>query len=1223
MNGSDAHNDHAHEGLLSTAHRIDLPHRSVREASPAKKERRTLFSVENCDDEDVAGPAAEDSFLFATATTSGGGSDPSSNELRQPQKPEQPKPTKHRPVESHPRYTPQTQYVQLNDDLVPLELWMDDDEEDSNVGRRQNYKFRKGKLLTQEDCVGSHFLRKKYQKYALACKRKGMIPCSRMLRLLGAEDIDLGHQNLGDDNFRNILVSRAITEVCTRLNLKENGLSDDGGHMLAEYFTPTFSPVAVAGLPNLTALGLAGNNLGPDGGEALARALVFTPRLQILDLKNNQITDEVVVAISESVKSWAQEKEDKETVNAHDLRAINLSYNAICDRGAVALGDIIQCNPSISEIKLTFCNITDEGLRYICDSFGPHPSLRELRLGYNAVGTLGGIYIAETIARCPLLRYLDARENRIGTQAAVSMAEAMRMSRNLKVVRLGNNPFSSIGVNSILSNLNAMPRVTVEALSMVHCPEAEPETYTPRRILDEQHSGYEYNLDLADPIQHCVSELLRTRTKLAYGCTWVQPLINGEPLNLSRYTNMPRTGHVTFTLIPGTLGGQRSLGKSRRASVAISDHADAEDDNQASDATEEDERDPIPDEDLIRERLQKIEELGLLKTLKKIENHLRVQKGTIQDMFKSADMVTFDRARCKEAMDRYGCKTSVQEVDSIFRMVAFSKPKRNKADKDPNVLGIEANDFDNCLRAYKRDYIMLEKFGFTDLKSFIRNVHVTIADPPFVSLMLSMPRDIKLFHIINGTDSLVKDELSKTVWKHISLDSYPVDELRETVTKTAVTKRAHLEFEWHDRTIYMTQNVSRKLSNKAARAEATKLLQAQILLLEHKDINVKDFVVRKSSDDEDAKITKAESEELLKSFLVYDPDVIERPPIVNLPTEGEMSYRIAPVKPVVLFAEKWRGMNMLNSAARLKVETQLKRCFSEFGECIVHLYIDNKVAWPIMTDKFQLPSSGTVALTFVMLRPRSMLRSMKTYDYEFDLSNELERHKAIFLRDFIVHSSVPQRALWRDTTWDPGNGRPLQDIHFVEVSSPDLWEMPTEGILKCTFVDFRMRKPIQANIFKFICKLLEETTSECERVMVITFIFQSDEEANQKERARDPFYITAKMAKQLVGMFSTQAAKDEAYHAMRSHIVDPQNAIDLEGKNIGRAIINGNDDEYFRRASTFVLGAAGRDSRRFGHGMRFSEFNAKRMKGGQGAGHGKVPMKGIQRLDTMHLDART
>merc|ERR1711988_63892 len=305
----------------------------------------------------------------------------------------------------------------------------------------------------------------------------------------------------------------------------------------------------------------------------------------------------------------------------------------------------------------------------------------------------------------------------------------------------------------------------------------------------------------------------------------------------------------------------------------------------------------------------------------------------------------------------------------------------------------------------------------------------------------------------------------------------------------------------------------------------------------------------KKQHNETVKLSHSESAELLKSLLVYDPDVSDRPPVVNLPSVGEISYRITPSKPVVLFAEEWDNMQLEDPDVRTKINEQHRRCFSELGESIVHFYVNKKVVWPIMTDRFTLSESGSARLTFVMLRPRGMLKSMQTYDYEFDLSVDLDRHKAMFLRGFVVHSQVPQRPLWRDTTWQSDSGERPREIHFVEICTPSLWEMPDYGILKCTFVAFQTNRPMQASVFKFICALIEETTSECERLRVISSIFQSNIEADQKERARDPFWITAKMAKQIVYMFNDKTTKDEAYHHMRVHVIDPENAIDLEGVN--------------------------------------------------------------------------
>ena len=423
------------------------------------------------------------------------------------------------------------------------------------------------------------------------------------MQLLGQETVNLANQNLGDDNLKSILLGKVLNECCKTLELKKNGLSGNSGFLLAEYITPS---VEVKGLPQLTSLGLADNRLGVEGGVALMKAISFAPILQHLNLKNNMFTDEVAVSLLESIGSWSNQ-DGRHNLERSNLRHLDMSYNEIGDDGATAISKLIKSHSSMVTLNLNFNVVTSKGLRDICDCFGKNPCIQTLQLAYNALDTIGGIYIAEIIARCEILRILDVRQNRIGTQAAVFIAEATRMTRNLRVLRLGGNPFSSIGVNSILSNLNAMPRINIDSVSLAHCVEAEPETYTPVRILKEQVNGYIYNLSLTDPIQRCIAELLRARTTLASGCMWIEPNLDGKPLNLQRIHVMPREGFLSFTLVPGHLG-------------IVSSRKQTDDDSQSSLSVET--PDPIPDEDLVRERMTKLEGLDLLTTFKKINQHL-------------------------------------------------------------------------------------------------------------------------------------------------------------------------------------------------------------------------------------------------------------------------------------------------------------------------------------------------------------------------------------------------------------------------------------------------------------------------------------------------------------------------------------------------------------------------------------------------------------------------
>ena len=100
----------------------------------------------------------------------------------------------------------------------------------------------------------------------------------------------------------------------------------------------------------------------------------FASKLEILDLKNNDLSDKAVIALSKSE-------------NLKQLVSLNLSQNNISDAGAKALAQSNSLG-KLKKLDLNFNRIGDEGAFAIAES--PNfSSLESLKLGQNKIGTTG------------------------------------------------------------------------------------------------------------------------------------------------------------------------------------------------------------------------------------------------------------------------------------------------------------------------------------------------------------------------------------------------------------------------------------------------------------------------------------------------------------------------------------------------------------------------------------------------------------------------------------------------------------------------------------------------------------------------------------------------------------------------------------------------------------------------------------------------------------------
>ncbi|MEC9019410.1 MAG: hypothetical protein VYE03_04550, partial [Nitrospinota bacterium] len=100
----------------------------------------------------------------------------------------------------------------------------------------------------------------------------------------------------------------------------------------------------------------------------------FANKLEVLDLKNNDLSDKAVIALSRSVK-------------LEKLVSLNLSKNNITDMGAKALAQSSSFG-KLKKLDLNFNSIGDEGALAIAQSQNLE-NLESLKLGQNKIGTEG------------------------------------------------------------------------------------------------------------------------------------------------------------------------------------------------------------------------------------------------------------------------------------------------------------------------------------------------------------------------------------------------------------------------------------------------------------------------------------------------------------------------------------------------------------------------------------------------------------------------------------------------------------------------------------------------------------------------------------------------------------------------------------------------------------------------------------------------------------------
>jgi len=194
----------------------------------------------------------------------------------------------------------------------------------------------------------------------------------------------------------------------------------------------------------LTTLNLSQNSIGRAGYEQIARFLDCCRVLTDLNLsRTNTVSsgcnNEVLMPLTRAIQSHPS------------LRVVNLSDNRIGERGGELLGEMLthpECN--VVELDVTWNSICRRGAVAIGAALRSNRTLKTLKLGMNRCGDQGGEQFAAALATNSTLTSLDLSRNAIGGATCVALGVFLRENRSLRVLQLRDNSLGPVGCRALL-----------------------------------------------------------------------------------------------------------------------------------------------------------------------------------------------------------------------------------------------------------------------------------------------------------------------------------------------------------------------------------------------------------------------------------------------------------------------------------------------------------------------------------------------------------------------------------------------------------------------------------------------------------------------------------------------------------------------------------------------------------------------------------------------------
>uniref|UniRef100_A0A5B6ZZU3 Putative RAN GTPase-activating protein 1 n=1 Tax=Davidia involucrata TaxID=16924 RepID=A0A5B6ZZU3_DAVIN len=152
-----------------------------------------------------------------------------------------------------------------------------------------------------------------------------------------------------------------------------------------------------------------------------------------------------------------------------ELRYLNLSNNALGEKGVRAFGELLKSQSKLEELYLMNDGISEEAARAVCELIPSTKKLRILQFHNNMTGDEGAVAISELVKQSPALEDFRCSSTRVGSEGGVALAEALKTCTHLKNLDLRDNMFgveSGVALSKALSGFADLTEVYLSYLNL-------------------------------------------------------------------------------------------------------------------------------------------------------------------------------------------------------------------------------------------------------------------------------------------------------------------------------------------------------------------------------------------------------------------------------------------------------------------------------------------------------------------------------------------------------------------------------------------------------------------------------------------------------------------------------------------------------------------------------------------------------------------------------------
>jgi Ran GTPase-activating protein 1 len=193
------------------------------------------------------------------------------------------------------------------------------------------------------------------------------------------------------------------------------------------------------------------------------------------------------------------------------LKYLNLSDNALGEKGVRAFGTLLKSQSCLEELYLMNDGISEEAAQAVSEFIPSTEKLKVLHFHNNMTGDEGALAIAEVVKRSPSLEDFRCSSTRIGDEGGVALSDALGNCTHLRKLDLRDN---MLGVEGGISLSKALAKhaelrevylsyLNVEDEGAIAIANALKESAPHLEILEM--SGNEITVDAAPAIVDCLA----------------------------------------------------------------------------------------------------------------------------------------------------------------------------------------------------------------------------------------------------------------------------------------------------------------------------------------------------------------------------------------------------------------------------------------------------------------------------------------------------------------------------------------------------------------------------------------------------------------------------------------------------------------------------------------------------------------------------------------------